>query len=145
MTEELVFKGQKISRLTHRAILIGYNVLGFLFAIFYPNVGSVLAYVGSIAGFLIIYTIPVLVHLRQMREKIFKLGSDPDPEFDVSLEHINDKDIHANDDDKFSRVDSKTGKPFSSFTQEQLMWRKYYLSVAFNMMIPIYGFAIMML
>ena len=63
LIEELLFRGKEISRFTHRAILIGLNVVGFLFAIFYPNVGSVLAYVGSISGFLIIYTIPVLVHL----------------------------------------------------------------------------------
>lgn len=41
-----------------------------MFTILYPNVGSVLAYVGAVAGFLIIYTIPVLVHLSKMREKL---------------------------------------------------------------------------
>ena len=40
---------------------------GLMFAIFYPNVGYVLAYAAAVAGFIIIYTVPVLVHLSQMK------------------------------------------------------------------------------
>ena len=75
MIEDLLFKGQKVSRINTVTIGIGLNSSGFLCALFYPNVGSVLAYFGAISGFLIIYTIPVVVHLKQMRSKIVKMGS----------------------------------------------------------------------
>ena len=42
----------------------------FLFAILYPNIGTVLGYMGAISGFLIIYTLPTLVHLKIMKTKI---------------------------------------------------------------------------
>ena len=41
-----------------------------LFALFYPNIGTVLGYVGALAGFAIIYVFPVLVHLKYMKTKI---------------------------------------------------------------------------
>ena len=63
LIETLCFAGRKVSRFTEVVIGVSLNLTGFMFTIFYPNVGSVLAYVGAIAGFLIIYTIPVLVHL----------------------------------------------------------------------------------
>ena len=85
--------------------------MGFLFALFYPNVGSVLAYVGSVAGFLIIYTFPVLVHLSQMRDKITKFGQLQDPELNVSIDHSNL--VNDDFDDKFTKVDNKTGRPIA--------------------------------
>ena len=42
----------------------------FLFALFYPNIGTVLSYVGAIAGFFIIYVVPCLVYLKYQRTKI---------------------------------------------------------------------------
>jgi len=41
-----------------------------LFALFYPNIGTVLAYVSAVSGFLIIFVFPILVHLKRMRTKI---------------------------------------------------------------------------
>ena len=64
MVEDLFFKDQKVSRISTVIIGIGLNASGFLCALFYPNVGSVLAYFGAVSGFLIIYTIPVIVHLK---------------------------------------------------------------------------------
>ena len=63
MVEDLFFRSQKSDRSSSILIGVCLNASGFFCAIFYPNVGSVLAYFGAIAGFLIIYTIPVLVHL----------------------------------------------------------------------------------
>ena len=74
MFEDLLFKNKKVTRANSIAIGISLNLAGFLCAIFYPNVGSVLAYFGAVSGFLIIYTIPVLVHLSQMKDKITRLS-----------------------------------------------------------------------
>ena len=61
--ENLLFSGKNVSRATEIVFGVMLNVAGLMFAIFYPNVGSVLAYVGAVMGFIIIYTVPVLVHL----------------------------------------------------------------------------------
>ena len=68
-------------------------------------------------------------------------------EYDLSIDYTLEKETQINDkvDDRFSRVDNKTGKPTELSMQQQIMWRKYYLQVVLNMMIPIYGFAVMML
>lgn len=42
-------------------------MIPLLFALFYPNIGTILSYVGAFAGFLIIYCIPVLVYLKKLR------------------------------------------------------------------------------
>ena len=41
-----------------------------MFALFYPNIGTVLSYVGAFCGFVIIYLLPVIVYLAQSREEI---------------------------------------------------------------------------
>jgi len=38
--------------------------------LFYPQVGTILSYIGAIAGFLAIYLMPVLVHLKRIRTDI---------------------------------------------------------------------------
>ena len=38
-----------------------------IFAWFYPNVGIVLSYFGAVSGLLIIYCLPVFVHLKHKR------------------------------------------------------------------------------
>jgi len=65
-----LFFGRNVSRT--KVIVIGatLNVTGLLFTIFYPNVGAVLAYFGSVSGLICIYTMPVLVHLSLMKQKI---------------------------------------------------------------------------
>ena len=70
LIEDLFCYGQQVSRSTTIVFGIGLNTTGLMFAIFYPNVGTVLAYVGAAAGFIVIYTIPVVVHLSQMKQKI---------------------------------------------------------------------------
>lgn len=46
--------------------------LPLLFAIFYPKVGTILSYIGSVAGFFPIYFLPVLVHLKRRKMKLEK-------------------------------------------------------------------------
>ena len=40
------------------------SIFPLLFALFYPNIGTILGLVGSISGFLMIYTIPVFTYLK---------------------------------------------------------------------------------
>lgn len=51
---------------------MGWSVvmINLLFAIFYPNIGTVLSYVGAICGFVIIYLLPVLVLLAKSKEDV---------------------------------------------------------------------------
>ena len=44
--------------------------LNLMFALFYPNIGTVLSWSGAICGFVIIYCLPVMVYLAQSREDI---------------------------------------------------------------------------
>ena len=67
LLESIFFAGRKVSRSTEIFFGVCLNLAGLTCTIFYPNVGSVLAYLGAISGFLIIYSIPVFVHLSQMR------------------------------------------------------------------------------
>ena len=70
LIEQLLYKDQEVDRSITIAIGVVLNVMGFLVTIFYPNIGYVLAYIGGFSGFLIIYLLPVLVHLSQFREQI---------------------------------------------------------------------------
>jgi len=64
---KLFFSGREVSRLTE--LCVGWSIVlfGLLFALFYPNIGTVLAYVGAACGFVIIYLLPVMVDLAQSR------------------------------------------------------------------------------
>ena len=55
--------GGKTLIIFNLSVLIIQTVLGIV----YPNVGSVLAYVGAFCGFILIYIIPTLVHFANMR------------------------------------------------------------------------------
>jgi len=40
-----------------------------LFAVFYPNIGTVLRFVGAICGFLYLFLIPVAIHIFALRKE----------------------------------------------------------------------------
>jgi hypothetical protein len=41
-----------------------------MFALFYQQVGTILSYTGAISGFLIIYVLPVMIHMKRLRTSI---------------------------------------------------------------------------
>lgn len=41
-----------------------------MITIFYPNVGSILGKIGSIAGLLIVYILPVITYLKKLRTEL---------------------------------------------------------------------------
>eukprot|EP00354_Favella_ehrenbergii_P009263 CAMPEP_0170476788 /NCGR_PEP_ID=MMETSP0123-20130129/18141_1 /TAXON_ID=182087 /ORGANISM="Favella ehrenbergii, Strain Fehren 1" /LENGTH=336 /DNA_ID=CAMNT_0010748053 /DNA_START=598 /DNA_END=1610 /DNA_ORIENTATION=+ len=67
---KLFFGHGTVSRFTE--LLVGWSVIvvNLMFALFYPNIGTVLSYVGAICGFVIVYLLPVMVYLAQSRENI---------------------------------------------------------------------------
>jgi hypothetical protein len=68
--KNLLFRNRQVSRLVDFILNISLIFIPLCFALFYPNIGTVLAYVSAISGFLIIFVFPVLVHLKKMRTKI---------------------------------------------------------------------------
>jgi hypothetical protein len=70
MFKDLFWGGKQLSdkaRLLQNIVLTSIP-LGF--ALFYPNIGIILAYAGSISGLVSQYILPVLVHLKQIKTKI---------------------------------------------------------------------------
>ena len=55
--------GGKLFIIFNISVLVFDTVLGIV----YPNVGSVMAYVGAFCGFILIYIIPTLVHFAVLR------------------------------------------------------------------------------
>ena len=120
------------------------NVTGLIFAIFYPNVGAVLAYFGAVSGFLCIYTMPVLVHLSMMKTKIENQIA-AQREFEPAAD-IEGSETYTDDGmNNFVRVGDKTGKPVLSVTNqsEKQLWRYYYIQVTLHSFVILYGLAVM--
>ena len=46
------------------------SFLPLIFAVFYPNIGTILSYAGAISGFFIIYVLPVFAYLRFEADKL---------------------------------------------------------------------------
>ncbi len=59
----LFFRNQKLSDFKSLLISGSFTVISCLFALFYPSVGTILAYFGAMSGLLSIYCLPVFVHL----------------------------------------------------------------------------------
>jgi len=68
--KNLLCRNRPVSSLHDFIFNVSLIFIPLLFALFYPNIGTVLAYVSSVSGFLIIFVFPVLVHLKRMRTKI---------------------------------------------------------------------------
>ena len=66
----MVGKDKNTSDTLSLAMNILVNFVPLLFALFYPNIGTVLSYVGAISGFLAIYLLPVLIHLKIARTRL---------------------------------------------------------------------------
>lgn len=63
----LFWRNKTISKTGELILNVSLAVIPLLCALFYPNVGTVLSYAGALSGFVIIYCLPVMVHLKQRR------------------------------------------------------------------------------
>jgi solute carrier family 38 (sodium-coupled neutral amino acid transporter), member 9 len=68
--KNLFWKKQQVSKVAEIVLNVILAAIPLLFALFYPNIGTLLSYVGSVSGFMLIYLLPVLVHLKQMKLRI---------------------------------------------------------------------------
>lgn len=66
----LFFRAQEPSRKVGLCITLGINVFPFICALYIPKIGTLLASVSAVSGYLVIYTLPVFVYLKHMRTKI---------------------------------------------------------------------------
>lgn len=66
----LFWTKRDITRKEEIALNVGIITIPLLFTLFYPQIGTILGYVGAITGYLIMYILPVMVHLKRMRTRI---------------------------------------------------------------------------
>ena len=63
MLIKLFFGETKVKKYIKLAFGQAIIVANLCFALFYPNIGTIMSYVGSVCGFVIIYCLPVMVYL----------------------------------------------------------------------------------
>ena len=66
----LFFKAQEPARGIAFCITIGINLFPLICALYIPHIGTLLAGISTLSGYLIIYILPVFVHLKHMRTQI---------------------------------------------------------------------------
>lgn len=70
LIKNLLWHNQVLSAKSELALTVTLSVIPLLCALFYPNVGTLLSYVGALSGFVIIYCLPVIVYLKQKRLEV---------------------------------------------------------------------------
>ena len=63
MVQQALWHGRQVSATETLCINFVISFLPLLFAVFYPNIGTILSYAGAISGFFIIYVLPVFAYL----------------------------------------------------------------------------------
>ena len=69
----LFFKGKTVETmpdLQFKIINITISLIPLIFALFYPNIGTVLSYAASISGFFMIYVVPVMAYMKLKKIEI---------------------------------------------------------------------------
>jgi sodium-coupled neutral amino acid transporter 9 len=70
LIKNLIWHNEQLSANLELTLTILLSIIPLLCALFYPNVGTLLSYVGALSGFVIIYCLPVMVYLKQKRLEI---------------------------------------------------------------------------
>jgi len=129
---------------------VAVNSFPMLFALFYPNIGTILSYIASISGFLAIYLLPVMVHLKIMRTKLENPLLGEALQVNEFHRSFDDKDqvykIAVDDDFLARKTSGELGDALLPKRSEanKGAWCRYYLQVALHSFIPVYGFLIML-
>ena len=66
----LFFRAEEPAKCTSLTITLLINVFPFCCAIWIPNIGTLLASVSTLSGYLVIYILPVFVYLKHQRTQI---------------------------------------------------------------------------
>ena len=70
LLQMLFWTTREITRKESLIMNITIIIIPLLFTLFYPNIGTILGYVGAVTGLLIMYILPVMVHLKRMKTRI---------------------------------------------------------------------------
>jgi len=147
--KNLIWKGKEVARSKEVVLNVALSIIPLLFALFYPNVGVITTYIGAVAGFLLIYLLPVLVHLKRMRLRIMEpvLAAALEQNA-VRVEVTADKSPQMVVRDRFleRNKDSILGKTQSwdeRLQKQKEAMKRYYVQVVLHSFIPIFGFMIL--
>lgn len=66
----LFFRAEEPSKKIGLVITLSINIFPLICALYIPHIGTLLASVATVSGYLVIYILPVFVHLKHMRTKI---------------------------------------------------------------------------
>jgi hypothetical protein len=64
---QLFFKNKDLSDKHFKILTIAILCLPLLVTVFFPKVGSILGLIGSVAGLIIVYILPVITYLKKVR------------------------------------------------------------------------------
>ena len=151
---KLLFRNKEVGKTVSLALNVSITLIPFILSIVYPNIGTVLGYVGAVSGFAIIYVYPVLVHLKYMRTKITnpllaeaikmnEITTEKSVPFKASPQlAVNDKFLRMqkNHMSRMGNTDKASPQqPRSAKEIEAAQWKKYYVSCLLHSFIIIYG------
>jgi hypothetical protein len=63
----LLFKDKELTDKAFRIITVSILIIPLLVTIFFPKVGSILGLIGSFAGLIIVYILPVITYLKKLK------------------------------------------------------------------------------
>jgi len=89
--KNLFFRDREVSNLIEFIFNVSLTLIPLCFALFYPNVGTILTYASAFGGYFVIYVFPVLVYLKQYRTKILHpllFEALKTNEFDLKIEDV---------------------------------------------------------
>ena len=141
----LFFKNKTLTRTQEILLNVAITTVPLLFALFYTNVGTILGYVGALSGFLIIYVLPVLVYLKQMKTQINNpilaealkrnqfTGQQNTLELSPKIS-VNDELIKKRQDLRGALLEKDTASAM----------RRYYIQCVLHSFIPLFGFLIVL-
>lgn len=156
----LFFRAEEPGKCTGLTITILINVFPFCCAIWIPNIGTLLASVSTLSGYLIIYVLPVFVYLKHQKTQIMnpllaealvmnefktKTFDDKSPQIAVSDDILRkQRNLEARQGHVGNFGGALAGETQETISaieavNEQAKWRRYYIKYALHMVIPIYG------
>lgn len=145
--KNLFWARQDVSKKAEVSLTLIFAVVPLLFALFYPNIGTLLSYVGAISGFILIYVLPVMVHLKQMRMRI----QNPILAEAVAMNRFKvskaiDKSPQIQVENRTRQLKNMLDESPSNMVQRSkaAQMRTWYWQCAFHSFIPVYGFMIML-
>ena len=67
---QLFFRDKEITKKIFLSVNVVILLIPAAITIFYPKIGSILGYIGSVAGLLIVYILPVMTYLKKYKTEL---------------------------------------------------------------------------